>query len=66
MFSPGEIMLCNATIRGFPFLCGHVPSLHIRRHGPKRALNVTRSARVMLRHYDFSRLWRGLEQTASK
>lgn len=65
MFSPDEIMLCNATIRGFPFLCGHVRSLHIRRHGSKRALNVTRSAGVMLRHYNFSHLWRGLEQTAS-
>lgn len=65
MLSPDEIMLCNATIRGFPLLCGHAASLHIRRHGSKRTLSATRSARVLLRHYDFSRLWRGLEQTAS-
>jgi len=65
MLSPGEIMLCNATIRGFPFLCGDASLLHIRRYGSKQTLNAPRSAGVLLRQYDFSRLWRGLEQTAS-
>lgn len=65
MFSPDAIMRCNATIRGFPFLYGHVALLHIRRHGSKQSLNATRSAGGMVRHHDCSRLWRGLEQTAS-
>jgi hypothetical protein len=65
MLSPGEISR-NVGVEGFPFLCGYAGSLRTRRCDSKR-----RSARLVQPRYpkvhaNFSRLWRGLEQTAFK